>query len=103
MSQQVGEVQQTQLLTPTHLFPESFGGRPLDGQLGAVRHLPVRLGQAEVADLCHGVIRDQHITSGQISVNQLLGLQVLHPLTHITKKTKKKVRGVAMTLDLCLK
>lgn len=71
----------------TNLFLESFWGRPFDGQFGIIWHLWVRLSQAKIADLCHNVVREQHVTSCQISVNQLLGLQVLHPFTHVTKKT----------------
>ena len=99
---------QIQRLPPAYLLPESFWGRPLDRQFGIICGLCVRLGQAKIADLGHNVIRDQHITSCQVPVNQLLGLQVLHPFTHVTKRnthtsTCHTDRGVAMTLHLSLK
>lgn len=87
MWQQVVETLADPAALTTNLFLESFWGRPSDGQLGIIWHLWVRLSQAKIADLCHNVVRDQHVTSGQISVNQLLGLQVLHPFTHVAKKT----------------
>lgn len=67
----------------THLFLQRFGRRPFDGQLGVVINLRIHLGQAKVADLGHVVARNQHVTSCQVSVNQLFGLQVLHPLAHV--------------------
>lgn len=71
----------------TDLFLQSFGCRPFDGQLSVIRNLWVHFGQAEVTDLCHIFTRHKHVTSCQVSVNQLFGLQILHPLTHITAST----------------
>lgn len=71
----------------TDLFLQSFGRRPFDGQLGIIGNLRIHFGQAEVADLRHIFARHEHVTSCQVSVNQLFGLQILHPLTHITAST----------------
>lgn len=73
------------LLFETHLFLQSFGGGPFNGQLGFVRLLGVHFGQAKVADFGHAVVRNQNVSSRQVSVDQLLGLQVLHPLAHVTE------------------
>lgn len=71
----------------TNLFFQSFGRRPFDGQLGVIINLWIHLGQAKVADLGHVIARNQHITSCQVSMNQLFGLQVLHPLAHVAADT----------------
>lgn len=71
----------------TNLFPQSFGRCPFDGQLSIIGNLRIHFGQTKVTDLRHIFARHEHVTSCQVSVNQLFGLQILHPLTHITAST----------------
>lgn len=86
------------LSTPrlSHLLSQSFGGGPFDGQLGSVLYGGGLLGEAEVADLGIVVVRHQHVTSCQVSMDEVVGLQVLHGFTHITV-TGEMMRGGWMT------
>lgn len=68
------------------LLSESLWGRPLDGQLGSVLDGGGLLGKTKVTDFGNVVFRNQHISSGQVSVDEVVGLQVLHGLTDISGK-----------------
>lgn len=66
------------------LLSEGFWGRPLDGQLGCVLDGGRFLGETEVADFGNVVFRNQHVSGRQVSVDKVVGLQVLHGLTDIS-------------------
>ena len=66
-----------------HPVFESLGCRPFDWKPAGVQPLPLSFGQAKVADLGHQVLGHEDVPGSQVSMHQLLALQVFHALGHV--------------------
>lgn len=71
------------LPTITHVVFQGLWGRPLDGQQSGICTLRIDPGQAKIAHFGHVLLRDEDVAGSQVPVHQLLGLQVVHALSHI--------------------
>ncbi len=68
-----------------YLLSQRLRRGPFDGQLGRVLSGRCLFGQSEVADFGDVIIGYEHITSRQISVHEVTGLQILHGFTDVTE------------------